>query len=54
MKLLAGLKFVLLLMVAGSCAADAGILQQANAQLAMGRFTDAANLYTKAIGEFGV
>ncbi|TIA83937.1 hypothetical protein E3P98_00544 [Wallemia ichthyophaga] len=44
-----GLKFVLLLMVAGSCAADAGILQQANAQLAMGRFTDAANLFTKAI-----
>lgn len=50
MKVLGKLKFVLLLMAAGSCVADQAIVQQANAQLAMGRFTDAANLYTKAIG----
>lgn len=51
MKLLAGLKSLLVLVTATACLADITLVEQANAQLAIGRYSDAANLFTKAIGE---
>lgn len=51
MKLLAGLKSLVVLVTATACLADITLVEQANAQLAIGRYSDAANLFTKAIGE---
>ncbi|TIC15292.1 TPR-like protein [Wallemia mellicola] len=49
MKLLAGLKSLVVLVTATACLADITLVEQANAQLAIGRYSDAANLFTKAI-----
>ena len=53
MKLFSNLKLIQgLFLLASACVADQSILTQANTQLALGRFNDAANLYTQAIGEW--
>ena len=52
MKLFSNFKLIQgLFLLASTCVADQSILTQANTQLALGRFNDAANLYTQAIGE---